>query len=96
MKFTGSPPEKNIEAGNQILTKKKRNNSIYLRKLAYQNFKSPPFAMNQTWSTMTSIVLNIAVRLPENSRNSFVDLQSNSKTEQKIVFSLKAEMLSYD
>ena len=40
--------------------------------------------------------INIADRLPENSPNSFVDLQSKKtvkKTHQKIVFSLKAEML---
>ena len=44
---------------------------------------------------------NIAGRLPENSRNSFVDLQSRKnqykKTDQKkFVFSLKADMLYYD
>ena len=42
---------------------------------------------------------NIAGRLPENSRNSFVDLQSQKtvkKTDQKIVFSLKADMLYFD
>ena len=43
---------------------------------------------------------NIAGRLPENSRNSFVDLQSqkNSKEDRpkKFVFSLKADMLYFD
>ena len=44
-------------------------------------------------------MMNIAGRLPENSRNSFVDLQSqkNSKDRpKKLVFSLKAEMLNFD
>ena len=44
--------------------------------------------------------LNIAGRLPENSRNCFVDLQSqtNSKKDRpkKFVFSLKADMLYFD
>ena len=45
--------------------------------------------------------LNIAGRLPENSRNSFVDLQSqkkNSKKERpkKFVFLLKTDMLYFD
>ena len=42
---------------------------------------------------------NIAGRLSENSRNNFVDLQSQkiSKTDQKkIFFSLRAEMLYFD
>ena len=41
---------------------------------------------------------NIAGRLQENSRDSFVDLQSETvkKTDQDIVFSLKAEMLYFD
>ena len=43
---------------------------------------------------------NIAGRLPENSRNRFVDLHSKKtvkKTDQKkIVFSLKADMLYFD
>ena len=43
---------------------------------------------------------NIAGRLPENSSNSFVDLQSqeNSKKDRpkKFVFSLKADMLYSD
>ena len=37
------------------------------------------------------VTKNIAGRLPENSRNSFVDLQS-----QKFVFSLKTDMLYFD
>ena len=40
-------------------------------------------------------IKNIAGRLPENSHNSFVDLQSQKtvkKTDQKFVFSLKADM----
>ena len=44
-------------------------------------------------------IKNINGRLPENSRNSFVDLQSKKtvkKTDQKIVFSLKADMLHFD
>ena len=44
--------------------------------------------------------MNIAGRLPENSRNSFVDLQSrkNSKRNRpkKFAFSLKADMLYFD
>ena len=47
----------------------------------------------------TLIFKNIAGILPENSRNSFVDLQSQKtvkKTDQKIVFSLKADMLHFD
>ena len=44
--------------------------------------------------------MNIAGRFPENSRNSFVDLQSkkNSKEDRpkKLVFSLKADMLNLD
>ena len=45
--------------------------------------------------------MNIAGRLPENSRNSFVDLQSQKKTvkktdQKKLVFSLKADMLNLD
>ena len=43
---------------------------------------------------------NMAGRLPENSRNRFVDLQSqkNSKKDEpkKKVFSLKADMLYFD
>ena len=43
---------------------------------------------------------NIAGRLPENSRNRFVDRQSkkNSKTDRpkKLVFSLKADLLYFD
>ena len=38
---------------------------------------------------------NIAGRLPENSRNSFIDLQSKRQTK-KLVFSLNAEMLYFD
>ena len=43
--------------------------------------------------------LKIAGRLPEKSRNSFVDLQSKKaekKTDQKILFSLKDEALYFD
>ena len=43
--------------------------------------------------------VNIAGRLPENSPNSFVDLQSQKtvkRTTKKIVFSLKADMLYFD
>ena len=42
---------------------------------------------------------NIASRLPENSRNSFVDLQSKKTVKRqtkKLAFSLKAEMLNFD
>ena len=43
---------------------------------------------------------NIAGRLPENSRNSFVDLQSQKNIKRdrpkKFVFSLKADMLYFD
>ena len=43
---------------------------------------------------------NIAGRFPENSRSSFVDLQSQKKTvkktDQKIIFSLKADMLYFE
>ena len=45
---------------------------------------------------------NIAGRLPENSRNSFIDLHSRKDTQtvkqidQKIVFSLMAAMLVFD
>ena len=42
---------------------------------------------------------NIAGRLPENSRNSFVDLQSqknSQKGRKKFVFSLTADMLYFD
>ena len=44
-------------------------------------------------------IINIAGRLPENSRNSFVNLQSQKKAKKrpkKFVFSLKAEMLNFD
>ena len=43
-------------------------------------------------------LINIADRLPDNSRNSFVDLQSKKTVRQtkKIVFSLKADMLYFD
>ena len=44
--------------------------------------------------------INIAGRLPENSRNRFVDRQSkkNSKKDRpkKFVFSLKADLLYFD
>ena len=44
--------------------------------------------------------LNIAGRLPENSRNSFVDLQTKKNSKRgrpkKFVFSLKADMLYFD
>ena len=44
--------------------------------------------------------INIAGRLPENSRNRFVDRQSkkNSKRDRpkKLVFSLKADLLCFD
>ena len=44
---------------------------------------------------------NIAGRLPENSRNTFVDRQSNKKKQKKdrpknFVFSLKADLLYFD
>ena len=41
---------------------------------------------------------NIAVRLSENSRNSFVDLQSqkDKKRKTKINFSLNGEILHFD
>ena len=43
---------------------------------------------------------NIAGRLPENSRNSFVDLQSQKNSEKdrpkKFGFSFKADMLYFD
>ena len=46
-------------------------------------------------------LFKIAGRLPENGRNSFGDLQSKKtvevkKTDQKILFSLKDEMLYFD
>ena len=43
--------------------------------------------------------VNIAGRLPENSRNRFVDRQSkkhSKKQTKKIVFSLKADLLYFD
>ena len=44
--------------------------------------------------------LNIAGRLPENSRNSFIDQQSQKTSKKnrpkKFVFSLKADMLYFD
>ena len=43
--------------------------------------------------------LNIAGRLSKNSRTRFVDWQSKKtvkKTDQKIVFSLKADLLYFD
>ena len=42
---------------------------------------------------------NIAGRLLENSRNRFVDRQSKKtvkKTDKKLVFSLKADLLYFD
>ena len=46
------------------------------------------------------LMKNIADRLSENSRNSFVDLQSQKIVEKtdrkKIVFSLKTDMLYFD
>ena len=45
-------------------------------------------------------IINIAGRLPENSRNSIVNLQSQKigkkDRPKKFVFSLKAEMLNFD
>ena len=45
-------------------------------------------------------VTNIAGKLPENSRNSFVDLQTQKNSKRgrpkKFVFSLKADMLYFD
>ena len=44
--------------------------------------------------------INIAGRLPENSRNRFVDRQSKKtvkrQTKKKFVFSLKADLLQFD
>ena len=49
---------------------------------------------------LRSNIMNIAGRLPENSRNRFVDRQSkkNSKKDRskKFVFSLKADLLYFD
>ena len=44
------------------------------------------------------ILKNIAGRLPKNSRTSIVDLKSQNKEkkDQKIFFSLRAEMLYFD
>ena len=57
----------------------------------------------KTWSNPFNCRLgyhNIAGRLPENSRNRFVDRHSKKtvkKTDQKkFVFSLKADMLYFD
>ena len=51
-------------------------------------------------STLVKTQKNIAGRLPENSRNRFVDRQSkkNSKKDRpkKIIFSLKADLLYFD
>ena len=52
------------------------------------------------YSNLTSKIMNIAGRLPENSRNRPVDRQSkkNSKKDRpkKFVFSLKADLLYFD
>ena len=51
------------------------------------------------WLKNDRKIYNIADRLPEDSRNSFVDLHSqNSKKDRpkKSVFSLKADMLYFD
>ena len=46
---------------------------------------------------LLNINKNIAGRLPENSRNSFADLQSQKKQQtKKFVFSLKADLLYFD
>ena len=45
------------------------------------------------------VTKNIIGRLPENSRNSFIDLQSQKngkRLTKKFVFSLKADMLYFD
>ena len=40
--------------------------------------------------------IDIAGRLPENSRNRFVDRQFKKRQTKKIVFSLKADLLYFD
>ena len=55
---------------------------------------------NNSLSYRCAAINNIAGRLPENSRNRFVDQQSkkNSKKDRpkKFVFSLKADLLYFD
>ena len=62
------------------------------KKTSRKNTRNDSNSRNFTKST------NIAGRLPENSRNSFVDLQSQKtvKKTKKIVFSLKTDLLYFD
>ena len=53
------------------------------------------------WIQLKQKEVNIAGRLPENNRNSFVDLQSQKKNSKKdrpkkFVISLKADMQYFD
>ena len=56
--------------------------------------------MNGLKTLRKNPIQNIAGRLPENSRNSFVDLRSQKKNSKdrpkKFVFSLIADMLNFD
>ena len=58
----------------------------------YQSLEEIP------WPLRPAKIKNIAGRLPENSRNSFIDLQSRKtvkKTEQKLLCSIKDEIYFY-
>ena len=90
--------------------------SLYFKIRAKKNSRRKPLAFSlhflfrrdqNHYSNLTLIImkmceqiLNIAGRLPENSRNRFVDRQSkkNRKKDRpkKIVFSLKADLLYFD
>ena len=75
--------------------------------MIYSNFSGKHFASikesisNLKKLFLVQLITNVSGRLPENSRNSFVDLQSqkNRQTkdrQKKFVFSLKNDMLYFD
>ena len=65
------------------------------------NFTSISYVPSDFSTLSTFKTTNIAGRLPENSRNRFVDRQSKKNIEKKdrpkkFVFSLKADLLYFD
>ena len=100
--WDNSPKKFAKEASNNVILDYYRQLIVFVKNRLIFNRKLLVLIPDSTVLLITkrSLIKNIAGRLPDNSRNRFVDRQSkkNSKKDRpkKIIFSLKADLLYFD